>query len=94
MKHAKVGKAKSGLPQTVNMHEAKSRLSQLVEAIETGAETEITIARNGRPVAKLVPIRPEKHVIRLGVAEGKFKLPEDFDADNEAIARLFYGDAA
>ena len=93
MKHAKVGKAKSGLPQTVNMHEAKSRLSQLVEAIETGAEIEITIARNGRPAARLVPITA-KRPVRLGLAKGKFKLPDDFDRDNEEIARMFYGDDA
>ena len=38
---------------TVNMFEAKSQLSRLVEAVETGAETEIIIARNGKPAAKL-----------------------------------------
>ncbi|MGE3246706.1 MAG: type II toxin-antitoxin system Phd/YefM family antitoxin [Beijerinckiaceae bacterium] len=43
---------------TVNMHEAKTHLSRLVEQIETGAEPEIVIARNGRPVARLVPLKP------------------------------------
>ncbi len=43
---------------TVNMLEAKTQLSRLVEAVETGAETEIIIARNGRPVARLVAIGP------------------------------------
>ena len=38
----------------VNMLEAKSNLSRLVEAVESGVETEIIIARNGRPAAKLV----------------------------------------
>jgi antitoxin (DNA-binding transcriptional repressor) of toxin-antitoxin stability system len=40
--------------RTVNMLEAKTHLSRLVEAIETGAATEVVIARNGRPVARLV----------------------------------------
>ena len=41
---------------TVNMLEAKTSLSKLVEAVESGAETEIIIARNGKPAAKLVSI--------------------------------------
>ncbi|MBK5960182.1 hypothetical protein CCR97_18520 [Rhodoplanes elegans] len=40
---------------TVDILEAKSSLSRLIEAVEAGAETEIIIARNGRPVARLVP---------------------------------------
>lgn len=38
------------------MHEAKSNLSRLVEAVEEGSEREVVIARNGKPVAKLVPL--------------------------------------
>ncbi len=41
---------------SVNMLQAKSSLSRLVEAIEQGREREIVIARNGRPAAKLVPV--------------------------------------
>jgi prevent-host-death family protein len=75
----------------INMHEAKSRLSQLVEAIESGAETEITIARNGKPVAMLVPI-PVRKPVRLGLARGKYKIPDNIDRDNDLIARMFYGE--
>lgn len=75
----------------VNMHDAKTRLSQLVDAIESGAETEIVLARNGRPAARLVPIAV-KRPLRLGLARGLFSLPDDFDADNEEIAKLFNGD--
>lgn len=74
-----------------NMHEAKSRLSQLVQAIESGAETEIVLARNGRPAARLVPIQ-QKRAIRLGLARGQFSLPDDFDDDDEEVAKLFYGE--
>ena len=72
----------------VNVHEAKTRLSQLIAALESGEVTEITIARNGKPAARLVPV-PVKRPIRLGLAKGQFTVPDDFDADDEAIAELF-----
>ncbi len=81
---------------TVNMLEAKTSLSRLVEAVESGAETEIIIARNGKPAAKLVPLDAgtKKGRIRLGQAAGKY-LPFDYEAfqalDAEVEA-LFYGD--
>lgn len=76
---------------TVNMLDAKSNLSRLVEAVESGAETEIVIARNGRPAARLVPVRPSAKGRRVGVAKGKFAVPESIDADNAIIAELFDG---
>lgn len=72
---------------TVNMLEAKTNLSKLVEAVESGAEKEIIIARNGKPAAKLVPI-PRK---RLGLLEGKypdFSL-EEFNESDAEIQRMF-----
>ena len=54
----------------VNMLDAKTNLSKLVEAVETGREPEIILARNGKPVARIVPI--EQAGIRIGLAEGKF----------------------
>lgn len=74
-----------------NMLEAKSNLSRLVESVETGVETEIVIARNGRPAARLVPIRPSVGGKRIGVAKGKFRVPEDIDTENAAVAALFDG---
>ena len=76
---------------TVNMLEAKTNLSRLVEAIESGAETEIVIARNGKPAARLTAIAPKKNKIRFGLDKGKCAAPVDIDADNELIAKLFYG---
>jgi prevent-host-death family protein len=73
------------------MLEAKSNLSRLVEAVESGAETEIIIARNGRPAAKLVAIKPASRGKRIGVAKGKFTVPDDIDVDAAAIAELFAG---
>jgi prevent-host-death family protein len=78
---------------TVNMLEAKSNLSRLVEAVESGAEKEIVIARNGKPAAKLVAIRAQRSERRIGAAKGKFKVPVDIDVANEAIARIFEGNS-
>jgi antitoxin (DNA-binding transcriptional repressor) of toxin-antitoxin stability system len=76
----------------VNMLQAKSSLSRLVEAIELGHEKEIIIARNGRPVARLVPIGGALAGQRIGVAKGAFDVPDDIDAHNEEVARLFLGE--
>ncbi len=77
---------------TVDMLDAKTNLSKLVEAIESGAETEIIIARNGKAAARLVALAPRKNSIRFGLDKGKFTAPEDIDADNELIAKMFYGE--
>jgi antitoxin (DNA-binding transcriptional repressor) of toxin-antitoxin stability system len=74
---------------TVNMLEAKTHLSRLVEAIETGAATEVVIARNGRPVARLTALAGPERPRRLGVARGQFTVPESIDAANPLIAELF-----
>jgi len=77
---------------TVNMLEAKSTLSRLVEAVESGAETEIIIARNGRPAARLLPIMPKAGGRRIGAAKGKFTAPGPDAPQDAAIAELFCGD--
>ncbi|MFA5242418.1 MAG: type II toxin-antitoxin system Phd/YefM family antitoxin [Sulfuricella sp.] len=79
--------------RAVNMLQAKSSLSRLVESIEQGVEREIIIARNGRPVAKLVPIGTSLPVQRIGVAKGVFEVPDDIDASNAEVAALFLGGA-
>ncbi|MGH8123775.1 MAG: type II toxin-antitoxin system Phd/YefM family antitoxin [Rudaea sp.] len=79
---------------SVNMLQAKSSLSRLVDRIERGVEKEIVIARNGRPAARLVPL--ENRIDsgkRIGLLKGKFKAPslDRLDADNAKIATLFRG---
>jgi len=76
----------------VNMLEAKTHLSRLVEAIEQGKEREIIIARNGRPVARLVPMENTPVEKRIGVARGQFEVPDDIDRHDEEIERLFLGE--
>lgn len=77
----------------INMLQAKSSLSRLVEAIEQGKEREIVIARNGKPAAKLVPISSAPAEKRIGVAKGLFTVPDDIDSHNDEVARLFSGAA-
>lgn len=76
---------------TVNMLDAKTNLSKLVEQVESGQEPEVIIARNGKPAAKLVRFGAKAAGQRLGVAKGCFEVPDNIDADNETIARLFSG---
>jgi antitoxin (DNA-binding transcriptional repressor) of toxin-antitoxin stability system len=78
---------------SVNMLQAKSSLSRLVESIEQGQAREIVIARNGRPAAKLVPIDNPGVGRRIGVAKGAFEVPDDIDAHNDTVAQLFTGQA-
>ena len=73
----------------VNMLEAKNTLSRLVDAVESGAESEVIIARNGRPAARLVPLDKKASGPRLGVARGQFEVPDSIDASNAEIAELF-----
>jgi prevent-host-death family protein len=62
----------------VNIHEAKTHFSKLVDAAMNGEET--VIAKAGKPAAKLVPITTLKIQRRFGALKGKVKIAEDFDA--------------
>jgi prevent-host-death family protein len=77
--------------RTVNIFKAKSDLSRLVEAVESGAEPEIIIARNGRPAARLVPVDARKRGPRIGVAKTDRDIPPTDPEVDEAIAALFEG---
>jgi len=72
----------------VNIHDAKTHLSRLVERVEAGEE--ITIARAGRPVARLVPLRAARPRM-LGALRGRIRLAPDFDAQDETVIELFEG---
>jgi prevent-host-death family protein len=73
--------------EQVNMHEAKTHLSKLVERVEGGEE--IVISRAGKPAAKLVPVEtPDLSRRKLGVWEGSGVTVEDFDAIDSEIEEL------
>jgi prevent-host-death family protein len=61
----------------VNMHDAKTNLSELVAAAERGQE--VIIARNGAPAARLVPVSVEHAPVRLGALAGEIEIGSDFD---------------
>ena len=75
----------------VNVFEAKTDFSKLIRLVESKREEFITIARNGKPVAKIVPYDSAPVSKRIGIAKGKFTVPDDFDAGNEEIAAMLMG---
>jgi len=64
--------------KTINMHEAKTQLSRLVE--EAAAGTEIVIAKAGRPRARLMPCAAAAQPRRPGALKGRIRIHTDFDA--------------
>jgi prevent-host-death family protein len=61
----------------VNIYEAKTQLSRLVEEAASGRD--IVIARAGRPVARLTRLAGAEKRRRLGVLDGRFRIPDDFN---------------
>jgi prevent-host-death family protein len=64
--------------QTVNIYEAKTQLSKLVDLASSG--TDVVIARAGKPVARLTTVTKEKRPIVFGLLEGEGWIADDFDA--------------
>jgi prevent-host-death family protein len=62
----------------VNVHEAKTHLSRLLERVQRGEQ--VTIAKAGRPVARLVPVLPDGGRA-LGIDVGRVTIADDFDAE-------------
>jgi len=64
--------------KTVNTHEAKTQLSRLLKRVALAEQ--ITIARRGQAVARLVPVPQEPSGRKFGMFQGKFTVPDDFDS--------------
>ena len=64
--------------EPVNIHQAKTQLSKLIEAAEHGEE--VIIARAGKPVVRLVPVGAARPHRRPGSLEGRLVISDDFDA--------------
>ena len=70
------------------MHEAKTTLSKLVERVERGED--IVIARNGKPVARLVPVASTSSLASVrGAWRGRIRIAEDFDGLPDDLAEAF-----
>jgi prevent-host-death family protein len=72
----------------VNIHEAKTHLSKLLERVAMGEE--VVIAKAGTPVAKLVPVKKTFKKRVFGSAKGDFTVPDDFNDPDPDIEDLFY----
>jgi len=76
--------------KSINIHEAKTHLSRLVERVQAGEE--IVIAKAGRPAARLVPIEGIGKPVKIGGLKSRVPVPDDFNTMFEAeIAALFAG---
>ena len=80
---------------TINIHEAKTNLSRLIEQV-AGGET-VIIAKAGKPLVKLTALEEpvDRPVRRLGFLTGQASIPDDFDdMGTDEIARMFGGETA
>lgn len=74
----------------INIYEAKTRLSQLVDLASQGED--VIIARNGKPVARLTSLKEKKREILFGALEGEGWIADDFDAPlPDDVQALFEG---
>ena len=77
--------------RTVNMHEAKTHLSRLVDEAAKGEP--FIIAKAGKPLVKVVPIDAPAAPRRIGFMDGEIEIPDDFDRMFEAeIVAMFEGE--
>jgi prevent-host-death family protein len=77
------------MTEIVNMHQAKTSLSRLVERALAGEE--VVIARNGEPLVRLVPVVKERRPRVPGRLKGKIWIGPDFEFTDEEITELFEG---
>lgn len=76
--------------EIINIHEAKTNLSRIVETVFQGSE--VILAKAGKPMVKIVPLRAQKKEIKFGVLKGKIRVADDFDAPLPAdVLALFEG---
>ena len=64
--------------ETVNIYDAKTRLSQLVDLAATGED--VVVARNGKPLVRITQLQEPRRGIKFGLLKGKLVVPADFDA--------------
>ncbi|MDR4496287.1 MAG: type II toxin-antitoxin system prevent-host-death family antitoxin [Nitrospirales bacterium] len=75
--------------KTVNVYEAKTHLSQLLDLAASGEE--VVIARAGRPLAKLIPYQANVQPRKPGYWKGKVRIAKDFDALPDTVLKAFEG---
>ena len=78
------------MARTVNVHEAKTHLARLLEAVEAGED--VVIARAGKPIARLVPATTRTEPRTPGAWRGRVVMADDFDETPEELVAAFHGD--
>jgi prevent-host-death family protein len=76
------------MSKLINIHEAKTHLSRLVEQAAAGKE--IVIAKAGKPMARLVPLATQAHPKKLDLLKGQIRVPDDFNAPLDAKTRALF----
>jgi prevent-host-death family protein len=66
------------MAEIINIHEAKTHLSRIVDEVAAGSE--VIIAKAGKPMARLMPLSGIPRAKKLGLLKGKIKVPDDFNA--------------
>ncbi len=79
---------------TVSLFDAKTHLSRIVDDLLSGKEDRVVIARRGKPVVLVTPVKDTETSRRIGLAKGCFDVPDDIDGTNPTIAALFEGGGA
>ena len=76
--------------EIINIHEAKTNLSRIIETVFRGSE--VILAKAGKPMVKIVPLQAKKREIKFGVLKGKIRIAHDFDAPlPDDVLDLFEG---
>ena len=70
----------------INIHQAKTHLSRLLEDVASG--NEILIAKGGRPMARLVPLGRDDTPRRAGLLKGKMRIADDFERSFDSLTPL------
>lgn len=78
--------------ETIDLIDAAADLERLVERIASGAAPEIVIARDGKPVARIVPVSVDVGR-RIGIANGAFEVPDFPESPDDDLIRAFRGDS-
>ena len=71
----------------ISLYDAKAKFSSICENV-AATGTEVIVSRHGKPVVRIIPFEPTKGFL-LGTAKGLFTVPEEFDAPNPEILKMF-----
>lgn len=74
---------------TTSLFDAKTHLSRIVEELVSGKEDKVIISRHGKPMVQVTALQRFDATARIGMAKGRFTVPDDIDGSNPVIAAMF-----